>query len=61
MTGAIEARAWCETLVQRMPEFFDAAGDAPETPLAQLASADNRSLGRRFKVVSFRWLTRFDL
>jgi hypothetical protein len=61
MTGAIEARAWCETQVQRMPEFFDTAGDVPETPVAELASADNRRLGRRFKFVSFRWLTRFDL
>lgn len=60
-----DARAVCEIVVQRLPEYMrhrDAAattpnqGDSPETNWAQLQDAVNKSLGRRFRVVSFRWL-----
>jgi hypothetical protein len=58
-TGATEGRAWAEATVQRTPEYFDSTDDAT------VASADlnaiNQTYGRRFKVVSFRWLTRADL
>jgi hypothetical protein len=50
------ATAWCEAFVQRVPAFVDAA-DAPETRLADLTSESNKRFGRRFKMVSFRWLT----
>ncbi len=50
------ARAWCEVVVQRMPEFVDSK-DAPETRINDLASAANKKFGRRFEVVSFRWLS----
>jgi hypothetical protein len=60
-TGAVEARAWCEAKVQRLPEYFDSEADSPETSPANLSSADNKLNGRRFRVVSFRWLTRFDI
>lgn len=74
-TQAVEGRAWCEATVQRVPEFFDPT-DPPETPIAAFdATVDpddpasqptaghqlNKLLGRRFKVVSFRWLTRSDI
>jgi hypothetical protein len=39
-----------------VPAFVDAA-DAPETRLADLTSESNKRFGRRFKMVSFRWLT----
>ena len=67
------ARAWGEAVVQRLPEYIDqtdakltsvnspalqALGDA--TPVASVGSI-NTSLGRRFKVVSFRWLNESDL
>jgi hypothetical protein len=58
-TGAVEGRAWCEATVQRVPEFFDKA-QPEETPFL-LLSADNLNFGRRFKVVSFRWLTSSDI
>jgi hypothetical protein len=63
-TGATEARAWCEATVQRGPDYFDpsaATGDAPEVAPAALKSTLNQTFGRRFKIVSFRWLTRSDL
>lgn len=39
-TGVIEARAWCEAVVQRMPEMYDES---------------RGELGRRFEVVSLTW------
>lgn len=59
-TGATEGKAWCEATVQRIPEYFDPADDATVAP-ADLTSTLNQNLGRRFKVVSFRWLTRSDI
>ena len=76
-TNAVEGRAWAEAIVQRVPEYFaDPLGNPPETdPSAFDALIDpndpasgttptqqlNKTLGRRFKVVSFRWLTRADI
>ncbi|MES1166365.1 MAG: hypothetical protein ABUL68_00040, partial [Pseudomonadota bacterium] len=59
VTGATEGRAWLEALVQRLPDYCDAA-DPAETPREGLNPANAR-LGRRFKMVSFRWLTRADI
>jgi hypothetical protein len=59
VTGNPEGRAWAEATVQRTPEYFDPADDATVAP-ADL-NAINQTYGRRFKVVSFRWLTRADL
>lgn len=54
VTGVTTARAWCEAVVQRVPDYVDPA-DPPE------ASAGLRALnalyGRRFRIVSFRWLS----
>ncbi|MBI5691161.1 MAG: hypothetical protein HZC55_13830 [Verrucomicrobia bacterium] len=60
-TGTVEGRAWCEALVQRVPEYVDPLADIPEVLPDSLSSEVNRQHGRRFKVVSFRWLTRSDI
>ena len=60
VTGNTEGRAWAEATVQRTPEYFDPADDATLAP-ADLTREANKTYGRRFKVVSFRWLTRADL
>ena len=60
-TGATEGHAWCEATVQRVPEYFDKANDVEEVAPAALTSALNQTFGRRFKIVSFRWLTRSDI
>ncbi len=52
--GNIQAKAWCEAVVQRTPEFVDST-DAPET--AADLSATNTAFGRKFSIVSFRWLS----
>jgi hypothetical protein len=59
-TAVTEGRAWCEAVVQRVPEYVDKA-DAEETAPDALTSDLNKAMGRRFKVVSFRWLTRSDI
>ena len=50
------ARAWCEAIVQRVPEFIDPA-DPPFARLANLKSELNKRFGRRFTLTSFRWLS----
>jgi hypothetical protein len=58
-TSATEGRAWCEATVQRVPDYFDGSQPA-ETAPADLNLLNQRN-GRRFKIVSFRWLTRSDI
>jgi hypothetical protein len=53
-SGKVIARAWCEAVVQRLPEYVDPS-DQPHVDFANLNPV-NRSFGRRFSVVSFRWL-----
>jgi hypothetical protein len=50
--GKVLARAWCEATVQRLPEYLDPA----EKPEAVAATNANKTFGRRFSVVAFRWL-----
>lgn len=57
--GKVIARAWCEAVVTRGKEFMDPA-DALDTPAAKL-SQFNKRFGRRFKLVSFRWLQPLDI
>lgn len=59
VTEAIEGRAWCEAIVQRLPDYVDAAQAATTGPIA--LNNNNRDFGRRFAVVSFRWLGSDDL
>jgi hypothetical protein len=58
------ARAWCEAIVQRVPDYVDDRL-TPETDLsgapASPAKTTNQKLGRRFEVVSFRWLSPSEL
>ncbi|MBC2593707.1 hypothetical protein H5P28_05470 [Ruficoccus amylovorans] len=61
LDGTVEGRAWCEALVQRLPEYMEAAADSPDIAPAALTSSLNRQLGRRFVVRSFRWLGADDI
>jgi hypothetical protein len=54
-SGVSIAKAYCEAMVQRTPEYLDPSND-PSLRATQL-SAINRIYGRQFKIVSFRWLT----
>jgi len=64
--GIVLARAWCEAVVQRVPDYIDGE-NAPDVPARQMSedgvfsdnpalSATNRKWGRQFKLVSFRWI-----
>lgn len=53
------SQAACEAIVQRVPEYMDPATDsANNEPWDEGTGLNqtNKTLGRRFKVVSFRWL-----
>lgn len=58
--NGVLARAWCEAVVQRVPDFVDSK-DAAETVLASLTSPANVTFGRRFNLVSLRWLNEQEL
>lgn len=51
----ITARAWCEAVVQRVPDYLDTT-DLPEVSPGELKSPSNRLFGRKFVIKSFRWL-----
>jgi hypothetical protein len=53
--GKVEARAWCEAVIQRVPDYLDSA-DQPHVKQAALTSTANRNFGRKLDIVSFRWL-----
>ena len=67
--GKIRARAWCEAIVQRMPEPVkpDESVDESDSEdglsinpeLERLGNATN--FGRRFQMVSFRWLNKDEI
>jgi hypothetical protein len=51
----VVAQAWCEAKVERDRNFVDSS-DLPQTLLAGLKNNVNKVFGRRFEMVSFRWL-----
>jgi hypothetical protein len=55
-TKVVQARAWCEAVVQRTPEpiVADAVG---LNPVIVNESRGEVDFGRRFRVISFRWMT----
>ena len=64
--GQGTARAWCEAVYQRIPDYIDDRIPAYQAPLGDTpdlvkstVGLPNAVLGRRVKLVSFRWL-RFD-
>ncbi len=59
--GNVRARAWCEAVVQRFPDYLDSDEDPPHTKFDDLESETNRRFGRPLRVVSFRWLDRDEI
>ncbi len=67
ITGKLEARAWCEAIVQRLPEYTNYVNkdDPPEewkadAPWVQPENQQNQYnviYGRRFRIVRIRWLS----
>lgn len=61
-SGKTLARAWCEAVVQRMPDYVNANDDAFEPAWNEDGSANekvsdlSREYGRKFLITSFRWI-----
>jgi hypothetical protein len=53
--GKVVARAWCEAIVQRVPDYIDPTDEA-HLKQSELKSSVNRLFGRKLQVVGFRWL-----
>jgi hypothetical protein len=60
----ILARATCEAVIQRFPEYLDPVTDAANnepwdeaSPSGTTLNAINQRFGRRFKIIRFRWLS----
>lgn len=63
----VKARAVCEATIRRSRDFVDAAEDAAEASLSGTAGTmptrtiANTTFGRRFDILSFRWLSEGDI
>lgn len=53
--GNVVARAWCEAIVQRTPNYIDTSDDA-HLKQSDLASEGNKLYGRKLNIIGFRWL-----
>lgn len=60
VTGEITGRAWCEAVVQRTVEPVLRKSSVSSNPDYNEPSAAN-DFGRRFKIISFRWLSASDI
>jgi hypothetical protein len=52
-----KASAWCEAVVQRVPEYLDSS----EEPWVAPATTANARFGRRYEIIGFRWLNSSEL
>ena len=66
--GGVLAQAWCEAIVQRTIEYVDSTNEPSDSdyePDGSLAknklTATNQVLGRKFRIVSFKWLDAWDI
>jgi hypothetical protein len=55
VTQEVVGRAWCEAIVQRLPDYLDAPGNDARDIRSELTPT-NRQFGRKFIVTGFRWL-----
>lgn len=58
-TGKITARATCEATVSRTRDYINPADAAEIT--AQPTLTSNRNFGRRYQILSFRWLSELEI
>jgi hypothetical protein len=55
------SRAWCEAVLQRVPDYIDNTVDATTRLVNIPPASPAATFGRKFKIVSFRWLTDKDI
>jgi len=61
VTNTASGRAWCEAVVQRVPDVTDPAGGAYASGDEIQIDPAKYPFGRKFKIISFRWLTSDDI
>ncbi len=54
----VNSQAWCEAVVQRMPDYVEDSLNPADTPADGTLS---QRFGRQYKIVSFRWLSPSDI
>jgi len=63
--GNVIAEAWCEAIVSRYAEYVDPTDDSAPAPSSDgdigLSSEINITYGRRYKIVSFKWLSKDEI
>jgi len=59
-TESSEAESYFELVVQRVPEYLDSSEDTPDTEPDSL-DARNKDFGRRYEIVSQRWINKGDI
>ena len=52
-----DSEAWCEAIVQRKADYVDAQDESTIAPSDSTLSELNQRLGRKFEIISFRWLS----
>jgi len=52
--GNVMAKAWCEAVVKRTRDFYD--GSDPADSIDPPVAPANASFGRKYEIVTFRWL-----
>lgn len=57
LTGEVEGEAWLEAVVQRTADYIDGNIPADTAPSDLPASADSSRFGRRFEIISIRFLS----
>ena len=59
-TVSSEAESYFELVVQRVPEYLDSPGNTPDTE-PELLNPRNEKFGRRYEIVSHRWINKGDI
>ena len=60
-TGKPDGQAWCEAVIQRIPNYLNGIDDPWKSPADEDFNEVNKTFGRQFKIVGFRWLTEADI
>ena len=58
ITGAVNGKAWCEAVLQRVPDYIDDTTAAWDLPAP---NSNNAKFGRKLKIIHFRWLSEDDI
>jgi hypothetical protein len=54
--GNVQARAWCEAVVQRVPEYISKE-DPAHLKQSDLHAPENKNFGRKLEIISLRFLS----